>query len=125
MKPDLTDVLSLIAATVFVDKQVFKSEIEAFIQSTYKLKIVKRLDPEISEAKLTQWFEANKDEIRQKVSTPYYKDWFYEVLERLMNVSDKDDILNVMRKVSHADGHVHISERALISLSERYWSPIA
>jgi tellurite resistance protein len=121
MTNDLKDILSLIAATVFADKRVFASEIDVFIQATSKLKIVRRLDPKISEAKLLVWYETNKDEIRLKLGTPYFKDWFYEILERLKDVPDKELILEVMRKISHADGNIHVSERALIALSERYW----
>ena len=121
MKNELKDILSLIAATVFADKHIFASEIDVFIKSTRNLKIVKRLEPKISEAKLLSWYELNKDEIQQNLSTPYFKDWFYAILERLNDVKDKESILDVMRKISRADGHIHVSERALIALSENYW----
>jgi len=121
MKSDLKDILSLIAATVFADKRVFASEIDVFIKATSKLKIVNHLAPKISEAKLLAWYEMNKDEIRQKLETPYFNDWLYDVLERLKDLPDKSEILETMRKISIADGDIHVSERALMALSERYW----
>ena len=122
MKNELTDILSLIAATVFADKRIFASEIDEFIKSTNKLNIIRHFEPKMSEARLLAWFEMNKDDIRGKLATPYFKDWFYDVLERLKDVPEKESIIEVMHKVSKADGDIHVSERALIVLSENYWN---
>jgi hypothetical protein len=121
MKSELKDILSLIAATVFADKRILTSEIDVFITSTLKLDIVKQLEPNISEAKLKAWFKRNKDDINQRLATPYYKDWLYEILDRLKDVPNKEPILKVMEQISIADQEVHVSERTLIALSERYW----
>ena len=122
MSTDLNNVLSLIAAAIFADKHVYASEIEAFIDSTRKLPLAQRLDPKLSEARLLTWYETNKDGIRQKLATPYFKDWFYDLLEQLSGLPDKETILPVMHTISHADGNVHVSERALVTLAERYWN---
>lgn len=121
MKSELKDILSLIAAAVFADKRVFATEIDVFIKTTSKLKIVTHLAPKISEAKLLAWYEMNKDEIRKRLETPYFKDWFYDLLERLKDIPDKSEILKTMHAISLADGDIHVSERALMALSERYW----
>lgn len=121
MKNELSDILSLIAATILADKRVYASEIDAFIKTTSKLDVVVRLEPKISEARLLSWYEQNKDDIRQKITAPYFKDWFYKLLDQLAHLSEKKPILDVMRDISQADGEVHISERALITLAERYW----
>ena len=121
MKSELKDILSLFAATVFADKRVFATEIDVFIKTTSKLKIVTHLAPKISEAKLLAWYEMNKDEIRKKLEMPYFKDWFYDLLERLKDIPDKSEILETMHAISLADGEIHVSERALMTLSERYW----
>ena len=114
---DVNNILNLIAATIFADKHVYDSEIEAFVKTTSKL----NLGQDLSETQLSNWYEANKSNIRQKLASPFFKDWFYELLDQLSEIPDKASIINVMREVSKADGEVHISERALITLAERHW----
>jgi hypothetical protein len=121
VKNELKDILSLIAATVFADKHVYASEIDEFMKSTSKLDVVQSLEPKMSEAKLLAWYEMNKDDIRGNLSTPYFKDWFYGILDRLKDIPNKDSIIETMHRISRADGSIHVSERALITLAERHW----
>ena len=121
MPNPLDSVLNLIAATILADKRVYASEVEVFIKQSSRLKLIRRLDPKISEAKLLSWYELNKDSINDRLSTPYFKDWFYATLDQIAELPDKQTILEVMRKISAADDDVHVSERALITLAERYW----
>ena len=121
MPNPLDSVLNLIAATILADKRVYASEVEVFIKQSSRLKLIRRLDPKISEAKLLSWYELNKDSINDRLSTPYFKDWFYATLDQIAELPDKQTILDVMRKISAADDDVHVSERALITLAERYW----
>lgn len=121
MPNPLNSVLNLIAATILADKRVFASEVEVFIQQASRLEIVQRLDPKISEAKLLAWYELYKEAIESNLRTPYFKDWYYGLLEQISSLQDKEKLLDVMRNISAADGEVHVSERALIILAERYW----
>ena len=121
MSPLENDILSLIAATIFADKRVYASEVETFLSASSKLKVLQDSKPALSEARLLAWYELNKDDIRQKITTPYFKDWFYQLLEQLSDVDDKQSILDVMHDISRADGSVHVSERALIALAKRFW----
>lgn len=115
------NILSLIAATIFADKRVYASEIEVFGKATAKLKALQESKPKLSETKILVWYEMNKDDIRRKITAPYFKDWFYDLLEQLSDVQDKQSILDIMQKISLADGDVHVSERALMALAKRYW----
>lgn len=121
MSSKQNDILSLVAATIFADKRVYASEVETFVKAAGKLNALQDTKLKLSEARLLVWYETNKDDIRQKITTPYFKDWFYEILERLSDVQDKHSILEVMQDISRADGTVHVSERALITLAKRYW----
>ncbi len=138
---DFDNVLSLMAAIIFADKHVYDSEITAFIDSAGQLDFdhdfdpcqlsitpdlsIKAPSPENSQASspsfLADWYETNKTQIREKLSTPFYKDWFYNLLDQLSDLPNKEKIISVMRDISLADGKVHISERALITLAERHW----
>lgn len=124
MAIELKNILTLIAATIFADKRIYDSEVDVFIKATGKLKAVNKLDSQISEDQLLSWYEQNKDDIRQKLGTPTFKDWFYNLLEQFRYVpeKDKESIVEVMRKISIADGNVHESEKTLTALTERYWS---
>lgn len=116
------NILSLIAATIFADKRVYASEIEIFCKATAKLKVLQKTTNKISEAKILVWYEMNKDDMCQKMTAPYFKDWFYNLLEQLSDVQDKQSILDIMHKISLADGDVHVSEMALTTLAKRYWA---
>jgi len=116
------DILSLIAATIFADNRVFAAEVDAFIKSTKQLNTLNGMTPKFTEAGLLAWYEAHKDDIRQKISTPYFKDWYYNLLEKLSDLKGKETLLDIMYKISLADGSIHVDERALITLAKRYWN---
>lgn len=144
---DFNNVLTLMSAIILADKHVFETEITAFIQcasqidfnqaftDTSKLTITPDLaisPPPPSEndcsvnalaspPQLSKWFEENESRIRRSLATPYYKDWFYNLLDQLSGLPNKEKIISVMRDISKADGKVHISERTLITLAERHW----
>ena len=80
------------------------------------------MTPKFTEAGLLAWYEAHKDDIRQKISTPYFKDWYYNLLEKLSDLKGKETLLDIMYKISLADGSIHVDERALITLAKRYWN---
>jgi len=115
------NILSLIAATIFADKRVFASEIEAFVKAARNLRPLRRSKNAPSEADILLWYETNKPDIQGKISTPYFKDWYYDLLEKLSDIPEKNSILEVMQEVSRADGSVHVSERALMMLAKRHW----
>jgi uncharacterized tellurite resistance protein B-like protein len=125
MPNPLNSILNLIAATILADKRVYASEVEAFITETSKLALVKQLEPNISEAKLLAWYEMNKDAVEANLKGPYFKNWLYSLLDQISKLNGKDQILEVMNKIARADDNVHVSERALIRLAERYWDKAA
>lgn len=112
-------VLSLIAATIFADQRIYESEIKVFAKSSAKLKILR--NAKLTETKILAWYEANKDSLLHKVKTPYFKTWFYDLLEQLSDMDEKESVIDIMQKISRADNSVHVSERALFTLAKRYW----
>ena len=125
MPNPLNSALNLVAATILADKRVFACEVEVFIQEASKLELVRRLDPAMSETKLLNWYEFYKEAIQANLNTPYFKDWYYSLLEDVSSLQDKETLLEVMKKISAADDEVHVSEQALIKLAERYWGMAA
>lgn len=121
MSPVQFGILSLVAATIFADKRIHASEIEVFIKKAGNLKALQGATPSLTEARLLQWYETHGEDIRQKITAPYFKDWFYDLLEQLSDVADKHSILNIMEQISIADGTIHVSERALLTLAKRFW----
>ena len=121
MKNDVNNILTLISAAIFADKRVYASEVETFLRSTRSLEVLRQLEPHLSEAKLLSWYEMNKGDVQENLATPYFKDWFYELLGELSHIPEKQSVIEAMREISEADGEIHVSERALIVLAERHW----
>ena len=113
--------LSLLAATIFADHRVYSSEITVFVRAASRLDVIHKARPNLSEAKLLVWYEENKEHIKGKMTAPYFKDWFYDILEKLSDVEDKRPILAAMKDISRADSEIHVSERALFTLAARHW----
>lgn len=148
-RDDFNNVLSLMAAIIFADKQVYDSEINAFTQSVSQLDFdndftrspacqlnvtpdlsieanpsegdADNLNGQVSPSQLSEWYEKNQSHIRDSLSTPFYKDWFYNLLDQIADLPNKEKIITIMRDISKADGRVHVNERALITLAERHW----
>lgn len=118
---DTHHILSLLAATIFADKRVFSTEITAFAQGAASLDVLRNNHPKLSEAKLLVWYEVNKEHIKEKMTTPYFQDWFYDLLDKVSETKDKGSVLSVIKKISKADGEIHVSEKALYTLAARYW----
>lgn len=117
----MDDLLCLMTAVIVADKRTFAEEIETFLAEMAKFQTLFQIQPEWCEAKLLMWYELNKDAVRQKALGPDLKSWLYERLNRLAHVEDKPAILESMRKVSIADGKIHVAERALMVLAARQW----
>lgn len=117
----IDDILSLLAATIYADNLILPGEIKTFVKSASALDIIKDIDPSITETKLMLWYETHKAHIGQKMSTPFFKDWIYGLLDRLSSLEDKAALVSVMRDISQADGKVHITERVLITLTAHHW----
>lgn len=121
MSAEHNNILSLIAATIFADRRVLDSEIQAFVRTTAKLKLLQNSKPALTEGLILDWYETNRDDIFKTVKAPYFKDWFYDLLDKLSGLEEKDVIIDIMKKISRADGSVHVSERALFTLAKRHW----
>ena len=121
MSTETDNILNLIAATIFADQRVYNSEIQVFVNATAELKILQTVKPRLTENRILAWYETNKGRIFEKVKMPYFKDWFYSLLDQLSDVEDEEQIIDIMQKISRADGSVHVSERALFTLAKRYW----
>ena len=121
MANTLDDILSLLAASIFADKRILSSELDAFVEAGQNLDAAAMRGADLSEAALRVWYEQHNPGIRAKMATPYFKDWFYELLARLSDLPGKRKILEAMLFISRADGQVHVSERALITLAAQYW----
>lgn len=117
----LDNVLSLLAATIFADHRVVSVEVDVFLKSANRLNVIKDLNPKISEDKLRRWYDSHKQDISDKMNTPFYKDWIYKLLDQISDIDDKASIISVMKDISKADGKVHINERVLFTLAAQYW----
>lgn len=119
---ELNDLLSLLAVTIIADKRVLSEEIDRFISASNGLYIARVIEPRLTEAKLLAWYEAHKDDLKQRLNGPDFEKWLYGCLNRLNHIRDKQAILDVMADIAVSDGELHVSERALMALTARHWN---
>jgi len=117
--------LTITALSIFADKRVLSSEITAFIKSAKDIdgKIQSRIP--ITEAKLLIWFEMNRIRLSDKIrlGPAGFKHWFEMVLADLAEFTDIDFLMDLIKRISLADGELHISEKALFVLVEGKFKP--
>ena len=122
LSEELNDLLNLLGLMIFADKRVRKDEINAFVRLADKLQVARDIEPRLSEAKLTIWYENNKAELKDVMERPSFETWFNKCLERLESIPNKLSILSVLCDIASSDGEVHVSEKALIKLVAQRWN---
>jgi len=113
--------LSLVAFSVFADKRVFADEIDSFVKSAHDLQAAGRSSIRLTETKLLYWFEMNRGQLqdKMKLGPAGLKRWMETMIDDLSAFPDKALILNLIQRISKADGEYHISERAFSELVKR------
>lgn len=116
-------VLTLIALSIFADKRVLSTEVSAFIKSARDIDANVESQLPLTEAKLLMWFEINRMRLSDKVKLgPIgFQRWFQTVLNDASDYGDKDFILDAIKRISRADGEIHISEKALSVLVDAHF----
>ena len=115
-------VLELLAVTMFADKKVLASEIQAFVANVQWLQNDYVLKTSLSEGEIIKWYEANKDAMRALIQPGNFEAWMDIKVEELKDFPDKHLLLRAMDKIAHADGEKHISEKALEVLTAKKWA---
>ena len=115
-------VLELLAVTMFADKKVLASEIQAFVANVQWLQNDYVLKTSLSEGEIIKWYEANKDAMRALIQPGNFEAWMDIKVEELKDFPDKHLLLRAMDEIAHADGEKHISEKALEVLTAKKWA---
>lgn len=119
----IDDILTLLAITVVADKRVFAKEVDIFINSARNLDVLETSEADLSPAKLLLWFENNREGLRARMNqSPSFENWFNAILDNLAEHPSRYSIINRMIKISKADGELHVSEKALITLTAKRWN---
>lgn len=119
-------VLTVIALSIFADKRVLSTEITAFVKSAGLIQSKVDSAIPVTEAKLLMWFEMNRMHIRDKMSLgPVgFRHWFENLLAEFSTLSDTTFVTDIVDRISHADGELHISEKALaVMLAAKFDGP--
>ena len=119
-------VLNLISLSIFADKRVLSEEISAFVESADLIQSKLQSDIVISETKLLMWFELNRSELKSimGLGPAGFKHWFENLISELPVISDKRFLMDIIERISNADGELHISEKALeVMLARSFESP--
>ena len=115
-------VLELLAVTMFADKKVLASEIQAFVANVQWLQNDHVLKTSLSEGEIIKWYEANKGAMRALIQPGNFEAWMDLKVEELKDFPDKHLLLRAMDEIAHADGEKHISEKALEVLTAKKWA---
>jgi len=118
---DKHNLLSLFAAMIAADKHVYAVEIDVFTVSVVQFFKTTDILPVPSQAQLLMWFELNRDDIRAKLTEDNFQTWFEALIGEVAQIYSIKSVLGVMQEIAEADGEVHISEKALLVLVNRYW----
>ena len=119
----INDILTILAITVVADKRIFAKEVDSFINSARNLEVLETANIDLSPAKLLIWFENNRDDLKARMNqAPTFEKWFNTIIDNLSEHPARHSILNRMIKISKADGELHISEKALITLVAKRWN---
>lgn len=119
---DVDCVLELLAITMFADKQVLASEIQAFVEIVLRLQRDNTLSTNMSEAKIILWYELHKEELTRVMQHDVFESWIEERIHKLRDFPDKHLLLRAIDEIAIADGEKHISEKALHVLTARKWA---
>ena len=122
---DTHKVLSLFAAMVAADKRVYAVEIEMFMQVTIEFFEKTNIATPPSQARLLMWFDLNREIIQSKLTQRNFESWFEDLLSHVSDVYPAESINQALDQIACADGELHISEKALMVLLEKYWQRAA
>ena len=120
-KAETHDLLSLFATMVLADKKVYAVEVEAFSTSVIEFFIKTDLSPVPTQEQLFEWFEANRETIKLKHTQADFEMWFEALMQRVDQVYSIKAVVEVMETIALSDGELHISEKALMVLVDKYW----
>jgi len=119
------DLLCLFATMIVADKKIYAVEIEAFADCVIDFFAKTDLGEAPSQAQLLDWFETNRDDVRSKVKQDGFETWFDKLMHEVSEVYSIRAVIEAMQKIARADNEVHISEKALLVLVDRYWTRAA
>lgn len=116
------DLLTLLAIAVHADKKIYASEIEAFVSVALRVLDVESVDTKEFEQALHAWFDHNRDTVKAKLNAADFENWFVDLVDSLIEVSNKKEILDSLEEISRADEDEHVSEKALVVLTAQRWN---
>ena len=117
----MSDLLSLLALSIFIDKKVFSQEIDTFMHGVKELQDALGVELRLTEASTLSWFDKHREELKHQVESHSFSRWIAPLLERLKPLKNKKQNLDVMYQISISDDEFHPSEKKLISLAANHW----
>jgi len=121
MKLQDQSICELLAMVIFADKQVYASEIKAFIAAVLELQKQGVLKTDLTETRALLWYETHKSDLMETMVTPDFEVWLQNKLGSLSSLKEKEKILRAMELISRSDDDEHVSEQALRVLAKKHW----
>lgn len=116
------DVMFLLAVMVLIDKRIFKTEVDTFVNEASLLHEALHLKFSFSTKLAFDWFVMHRDEIISLCKSPEAEE---EISERLISLKDSSEcnkILKAMHQVAISDNEFHTAEVNALALAAKTWN---
>lgn len=123
MLPDKWNtILNLLSCVILIDKRVYQEEVQVFVKTSVTL--AQKISPDmfITESMALDWFKANRDTIKTMLNSPHADRKVEQLIYSLSRSVERQDILNVMWLIAHADGDYHNTENRILKQAARTWN---
>jgi len=114
-------IMSLLALTMFADKQVLAKEIKAFSNAVIRLSRSEVLHSGYTETRAILWYESHKGDLKDSLKPEVFQIRISELLDSLKGFTRKQDLLTEMIQIANSDQDEHVSEKALTVIIARQW----
>ena len=113
--------LRLLSQVILADGHIIASEIEALVSGTGKLDLTDKFGTALSGDDIRNWFEAYQLALNAETSNLRPDVALTHMILKLSDYARKQEVVDVLTKISVADADFHIQEKSLISIVRAFW----
>lgn len=113
--------MRLLSQVILADGHVYETEMDALVQGVRELGLKDLSGAVLSAENVHQWFDAYLQDLNESWSTAPKDVILTQLILSLAEWPRKQEVVNVLKKISLADSDFHAEEKLLISIVKAYW----
>ncbi len=117
-------IFTLLAATVIIDKKIYKEEVDCFIDSILDIHQKTDSDIAITKATVLDWFIQHRDAIEAIVKSHNHETKLLHYIMQLNNFEHRELVLEKMETIALSDNYEHFKEKDLTAIARAHWIPL-